>query len=126
MDFDLLKCQDSINLHQSELLRNFIQNAYHDHEAWSARCRVAISQEIIMKIMIIKYFSARLSGYYLQSRKFYSKLKKPFQSFDQLWKFEKLPRLGMIVRGLTQPVEQDKLLLLRKETQMWGINKLKS
>ena len=33
VDFDLLKCQDSINLHQSELLRYFIHNAYHDHEA---------------------------------------------------------------------------------------------
>ena len=58
--------------------------------------------KIIMKIMIIKPFSTRLSGYYLQSRKFYSKLKKPFQSFDHLRKFEKLPRLGMIVRGLSR------------------------
>ena len=33
VDFDLLKCQDSINLHQSELLRYFIHNTYHDHEA---------------------------------------------------------------------------------------------
>lgn len=53
-------------------------------------------------------------------------VEKPFQSFDQLWKFLKLPRLGMIVRGLTQPVEQDKLLLLNKKRKMKVINKSKS
>ena len=52
VDFDLLKCQDSINLHQSELLRYFIHNAYHDHEAWSARCKVAISNNSLRKYLI--------------------------------------------------------------------------
>ena len=47
VDFDLVKCQDSINFHQSELSRYFIHNVSHDHKAWSAKCKVDLYSNIL-------------------------------------------------------------------------------